>query len=170
MDRAEMPIFEIAVHPHLETRNLLVWCGSNDFAQASTSGAPERNCTTLWRRLARDWEAFRQRFAAAVKAAQKPVYMIGGSHSQYNLANYAGIGGLVGHLIDDDPEKLGRIPPILGSGPSIISTAQFEASARGGTVLKTAFGYPTWTARVCAHAASLGMRIIDPHDFIEHHE
>ncbi len=163
-ERAGMRIHAIEVQPHLDTRNLLLWCGMGEGA-GSTGGG--RDCVTLWRRVEQDWTGFRARLQAAVKVAPRPLYLIGGSHSQYNFANYAGIGALVDRFIDDDGAKIGRFPPVAEGSPSIISTAQFEASARGGSVLRTGFGYPKWTARVSEHAARHGMRVLDPRDFLE---
>ena len=120
--RAGMSVFETQVHSHLETRNLLVWCGTGAMAAQEASALSDRDCAALWRLLVPEWEGFRARFGAAVRGTPMPVYMIGGSHSQYNLASYAGIGGLVHYMIDDDPEKVGRIPPISEGSPSIIST------------------------------------------------
>ncbi|HVA40068.1 MAG TPA: methyltransferase domain-containing protein [Candidatus Binataceae bacterium] len=164
LDRVGMPAFDAQVQPHLETRNLLLWCGRGR-ARAPEIGA-DRDCVALWRGLPARWAEFRERFGAALRDARRPIYLIGGSHSQYNIANYAGIGRFVDHLIDDDPAKLGGFPPILGASPSIISTARFESSARSGTVLITGFGYAKWTARICGHAAKHGMQRIDPRDFI----
>lgn len=164
VERAGMRVLEIQVQPHLDTRNLLLWCGIGEGAGFAGAG---RNCVSLWRGLEHAWARFRARLEAAVKVAPRPLYLIGGSHSQYNFANYAGIGPLVDRFIDDDAAKIGRFPPVEGGSPSIISTAQFEASARGGTVLKTGFGYPKWTARVSEHAARHGMRVLDPGDFLE---
>ena len=164
LEATGMPAFDAQVQPHLETRNLLLWCG-RDRLRSPAIGA-NRDCVALWRGLAARWSEFRVRFGAALRGARRPIYLIGGSHSQYNFANYAGIGGFVDHLIDDDPAKLGRFPPILGASPSIISTAQFESSARSGTVLMTGFGYVQWTARIRGHAVTHGMQLIDPRDFI----
>lgn len=162
--RAGMRVLEIQVQAHLDTRNLLLWCAVGEGAQFASK---ERNCVSLWRGLEQGWAGYRAKLEAALKAAPHPLYLIGGSHSQYNFANYSGIGALVDHFIDDDAAKIGSFPPVAGGRPSIISTAQFEASARGGSVLKTAFGYPKWMARVCEHAARHRMQVLDPRDFLE---
>jgi SAM-dependent methyltransferase len=164
VERAGLRVLDAQVQPHLATRNLLLWCTT---APGKGAAGAQRDCVALWRGLERAWTASRTKLEAAVRSAPRPVYLIGGSHSQYNFANYAGIGTLVDNLIDDDATKVGRYPPVAGGQPSIISTAQFEAAARSGTVLKTGFGYPKWTARIEAHAAQHGMRMLDPHDFLE---
>jgi SAM-dependent methyltransferase len=164
VERAGLRVLDVQVQPHLDTRNLLLWCTT---APGKSVASSQRDCVALWRGLERAWSAGRAKIEAAVRAAPRPLYFIGGSHSQYNFANYAGIGALVDKMIDDDATKAGRYPPVAGGQPSIISTAQFEAAARSGTVLKTGFGYPKWTARIEAHAAQHGMRVLDPHDFLE---
>jgi hypothetical protein len=74
---------------------------------------------------------------------------------------------MVDYFIDDDPAKIGRFPPVAGGSPSIISTLQFENAAKAGTVMKTGFGYPKWSARICEHAVRHGMRILEPKSFID---
>ena len=94
------------------------------------------------------------------------MYAIGASHSQTNLINYAGVGKRVDFFIDDDPTKVGLFPPVAETRVAIVSTAQFEASAVGGTLVKTGFGYEKWTQKLCAHALACGMTVVDPKDFI----
>lgn len=164
VERAGLRVRDIRVQPHLATRNLLLWCATG----GASAGIPDaRDCVPLWRGLASDWAGFRDRLGTALRAAQRPLYLIGGSHSQYNLVNYAGLGALVDHFIDDDPAKLGRYPPVAAGSPSIISTSQFMLSARRGSVLKTGFGYTAWTARIAEHAQRYGMSMLDPFDCLD---
>jgi len=66
-------------------------------------------------------------------------------------------------MIDDDPAKVGRFAPVREKSPAVISTKDFESSAHSGTVIKTGFGYRSWTARICDHAKAKGITIIDPY-------
>lgn len=163
VERAGFRVREIRVQPHLATRNLLLWCATD----GPSAGIPDaRNCVPQWRGFARDWPGFRDGLGKALRAAPRPLYLIGGSHPQYNLVNYAGLGALVDHFIDDDPGKAGRYPPIAAGAPSIISTAQFMASARRGSVLKTGFGYEAWTAGIAEHAQRHGMSMLEPFGYL----
>ena len=65
-------------------------------------------------------------------------------------------------MVDDDAHKVGKVPPIKGGAPAIISTTQFESSANRGTVVLTGFGYSKWTQRIRSHARNAGMKLIDP--------
>lgn len=167
VERAGMSVQEVEVQPHLDTRNLLVWCTARPEGGTTEPSEEAPAVVALWREFAADWKAYRSRLIVALTRAPHPLYLLGASHRQYNFANYAHIGALVDYFIDDDPAKIGRSPPLAGGHPSIISTAEFEATARAGTVLKTSFGYPQWTARVCEHAASQGMGTVDPHELVE---
>jgi SAM-dependent methyltransferase len=166
VERAGMNVLRLERQPHLDTRNLLAWCGAADKQQLARRPSVYPDAVTLWQELPAKWLAYRRQLAGAVRAAPRPLYLIGASHPQCNFANYFGIGLLVDHFIDDDPVKIGRFPSIAEGRASIISTADFEATARSGTVLKTGFGYPQWTARVCEGATRHGMQVLDPRDSV----
>jgi len=166
VERAGMNVLRLERQPHLDTRNLLAWCGAADKQQLARRPSVRPDAINLWQELPAKWLAYRRRLAGIVRAAPRPLYLIGASHPQYNLVNYVGIGALVDHFIDDDPAKIGRFPPIAEGRASIMSTAGFEATARSGTVLKTGFGYPQWTARVCEGATRHGMQVLDPRDSV----
>jgi Methyltransferase domain len=166
LERAGINMLRLERQPHLDTRNLLAWCGAADKQQLARRPSVRPDAITLWQELPAKWLAYRRRLAGVVRAAPRPLYLIGASHPQYNLVNYVGIGALVDHFIDDDPAKVGRFPPVAEGRASIMSTAGFEATARSGTVLKTGFGYPQWTARVCEGATRHGMQVLDPRDSI----
>lgn len=167
VERVGMAVQEVEVQPHLDTRNLLLWCTSAAKGEPSSPAEGDPGGIASWRGVAPAWEAYRGRLVEALRTAPRPLYLIGASHPQHNFANYTRIGALVDYFIDDDPAKIGRFPPVAGGLPSVISTAQFEATARAGTVLKTGFGYPQWTMRVCGHAAIQGMQALDPHALME---
>ena len=67
-------------------------------------------------------------------------------------------------MIDDDPVKVGRLPPIRSSRVRVISSAEFLNRPAGGTLLLTGFGYVEWTRRLSEIAAGKGMSIYDPND------
>jgi hypothetical protein len=106
-------------------------------------------------------------FAQTLANTPGPVYAIGASHSQTNLVNYAGVGKQVDFFIDDDTAKVGLFPPVAETRNAILSSAQFEATAKGGTLIKTGFGYEKWMQKLCALALARGMTVLDPKDFIQ---
>ncbi|HZE96153.1 MAG TPA: methyltransferase domain-containing protein [Planctomycetota bacterium] len=158
IERAGLLPHSVETRPHLDTRNLLSWCGPTETRKA----ARRDGSAGPWRTLGAAWAKVRENLIDAVRSGPRPLYLLGASHRQSNFANYAGLGPLVEHFIDDDAAKVGLFPPVAGSAASVLSTAQFEAKARAGTVLLTAFGYPEWTDRICGHAARQGLRTIDP--------
>jgi hypothetical protein len=164
LSRVGMIVRRLERQPHLDTRNLLAWCGPGETGRLSHQGSVPPDAVSLWQALPAKWSECRRRFAAAVQLAPRPLYLIGASHPQCNFANYCGIGALLDYFIDDDPAKVGRFPPVAGSHGAIISTAEFEATARSGTVVKTGFGYPRWTARICEGAQRHGMETLDPRE------
>jgi len=158
--------------PHLETRNLVVWARPSARAARAPAAAAEKggsndNISARWAVLPTRFDAFRAALGTVMSEVPRPIYMIGASHSQTNFVNYTGIGGLVSHAIDDDPVKVGRIAPVMGAAPDIITTAEFESTARSGTVLQTAFGYARWAERICTYARCMGMTVVDPRRYID---
>jgi hypothetical protein len=109
-------------------------------------------------------------FADALSKAPGPIYAIGASHSQTNLVNYAGVGEFVDFFIDDDAAKVGLFPPVAETRNAILSSAQFEATAQEGTLLKTGFGYEKWTQKLCSLALARGMKVLDPKNFIQKYD
>ncbi|MHB1514619.1 MAG: class I SAM-dependent methyltransferase [Acidiferrobacteraceae bacterium] len=166
MVRAGLMVCETQTRDHLETRNLIT------LVRPRTSMSLDCGDTLRCPRRSR-WMQFRERvgylrgcLGGVIHAAQKPVYLIGASHPQMNFVNFLDIGRSVSTMIDDDPEKVGRIVPICNGNPSIIATDQFLRRVGGGTVVSTGFGYPNWSERICAHARITGMAVIDPRTFI----
>jgi 2-polyprenyl-3-methyl-5-hydroxy-6-metoxy-1,4-benzoquinol methylase len=166
LSRVGMNVLRLERQPHLDTRNLLAWCGAADEQQLIPRPSLDPDAVMLWQALPARWLAYRRRFGETVRAAPRPLYLIGASHPQCNFANYVGIGALVDYFIDDDPAKVGRFPAIAGGHAPVISTSKFKVIARCGTVLKTGFGYPQWTARVCEEATQRGMEVLDPRDSV----
>ena len=158
------------LQPHLETRNLLAWCKKARQPQVHSLGSKDDACVTLWQSLPARLDKFKTGFTQALSKAPGPVYVVGASHSQTNLVNYAGLGKMVDFFIDDDPAKVGLFPPVLEARNAIISSAQFEASTKGGTLLKTGFGYEKWTQKLCSLALARGMTVLDPKNFIQKYD
>jgi len=168
LQRAGLEVVETALQPHLETRNLLAWCKKAKPPQFEQPlGQQDADCVALWQSLPARWEAFKFGFADALSNAPRPIYAIGASHSQTNLVNYAGVGRLIDFFIDDDKAKVGLFPPVLEARNTILSSEQFEASAKGGTLVKTGFGYEKWTQKLCSLALARGMTILDPKNYIQ---
>lgn len=152
---------------HLDTRNLLVQVSVSDITAPSTHSQPDLDGVTKWRDFSRKFRRFAGRFREKAGGFPRPVYLIGASHPQCNFVNYLGIGDFVDFMIDDDPGKSGKYPPISGPGARIMTTQQFLESGDGGTVILTGFGYPGWTKKVVERAASKAMTIVDPKSFAE---
>lgn len=167
LQRAGMEVLETKLQPHLETRNLLAWCKKSSTPQVDPFGPADAACVALWQSLPARWDFFKAEFSLALSEAPRPVYAIGASHSQTNLVNYAGVGNLVDFFIDDDTAKVGLFPPVREARHPILSSLQFEASAQGGTLLKTGFGYEKWTQKLCDIAQARGMTILDPKNYIQ---
>lgn len=169
LQRAGLEVLETAIQPHLETRNLLAWCKKAKVVRVRPLGSEDTACVALWQSLPERWDAFKSAFAKALSETPRPVYAIGASHSQTNLVNYAGVGKQVDFFIDDDAAKVGLLPPVAEARNAILSSAKFEASAKGGTLIKTGFGYEKWTQKLCGVALARGMTVLDPKDFIQKH-
>ena len=160
--RVGLKVLAIEGRSHLDTRNLLAWCASGVATDRPAKDSSGRSDVMLWRGFSSAWQSHRDELAVAVSSVPRPLYAIGASHPQCNFINYTGIGQFVDFCIDDDIAKIGRYPPIAGGSPPVISTSQFEATARAGTVLETGFGYPRWTARIRDHALRHGMEVLNP--------
>ncbi len=170
LQAAGFEVVETAIQPHLETRNLLAWCKKAKTAAVQPLGPEDASCVALWQSLPARWEALKAGFTQAVSKSPGPVYAIGASHSQTNLVNYAGVGKQVDFFIDDDTSKVGMFPPVAETRNAILNSEQFEASANGGTLLKTGFGYERWTQKLCSIALERGMTVLDPKDFIQKYD
>jgi hypothetical protein len=81
--------------------------------------------------------------------------------------NYADVGKFVDFFIDDDASKVGLFPPVLEASNPILSSMQFEVTAKGGTLVKTGFGYENWTQKLCSLALARGMTVLDPKNYIQ---
>ena len=150
---------------HLETRNIVI-CAS---VKRSPQDAPSASAPIR----APDWKAFSKRLGRlgsslrdVIATAPKPVYVIGASHPQCNFINFLALDSMVQFMIDDDPAKLGKVPPVRGEPVHIISSTQFMSCPEAGTMILTGFGYPAWTMRMTAAASAKSMRIVDPRDFM----
>ena len=159
---AGLQVQDLRIRPHLDTRNLVAWCGTASNGALALPLVDAQQYVQSWRQVEAVWTEYRGRLAAHLRVAPRPVYLIGASHPQCNFANYAGLAPFVDYFIDDDPDKVGRFPPVAGGRATVLSTAAFEASAHAGTVVQTGFGYSQWTARICGHAAAAGMHVVDP--------
>jgi hypothetical protein len=170
LHNAGLRVTETQIQPHLDTRNLIAWCEKVETKPGTDLSPADRDCVALWQSLPERWESFKSKFTEALQSAQKPVYAIGASHSQTNLINFLGAGGLVDFFIDDDISKVGLYPPVKDCDAPIISSATFETAATAGTLLQTGFGYEKWSDKLTKHALSRGMLILNPKDFIAYEQ
>jgi SAM-dependent methyltransferase len=161
--RNRFDVLEIQSTPHLDTRNLVAWTKPVSQTLKLLPDAAFDSAREAWGRFGESWKEYKAAFSRRIVAAARPVYAIGASHSQTNFFNYADIISAVDFMIDDDPAKVGRFAPVREKSPAVISTKDFESSAHSGTVIKTGFGYRSWTARICDHAKAKGITIIDPY-------
>jgi SAM-dependent methyltransferase len=148
-----------------DTRNLLCWA-VRDPAPAGMTAELVEDVTKLadLADFQSRWDAFAARLRATVAAAPKPIIAIGAAHIQLNFLNFTGLDGSVDLLIDDDPLKAGRYAPLASPVP-IRTTADVLQTVHAGTVLRTAFPYPSWEDRVCTALGVFGVRCIKPYDF-----
>ncbi len=147
-----------------DTRNLLCW---STLAVKTTSQAvdlldDEADIDAVAGFQSR-WDDFSQRLRGQLLASPKPIVGIGASHIQLNFFNFAGLGDLVDSLIDDDETKAGRFAPLSRAVP-IRSTDQTLATMRQGTLLRTAFPYPSWEDRLEGTLRGYGVVLINPYD------
>ena len=167
LNRNGLSIEQHQTFSHLDTRNLLAWVCVRGATSAPTTDKPADDGAAQWRAFSRKFQKFADRIQAEAATFGKPTYLIGASHPQCNFVNYLGIGDRVDFMIDDDPAKAGKFPPIRGRGARIISTEQFMAGPNGGAVILTGFGYPAWTQKIVRAATAKSMQIIDPQVLVE---
>lgn len=155
------------VFDHLETRNLLVQVvpANQEARKEDVSCNVASSEAAVWKEFAHRFGNVTEQIKGAVLTAPRPVYMIGASHPQSNFVNYMDLGEAIDFMIDDDPNKIGRLPPVNSRSIRIISTDDFSREAQTGTLLSTAFGYPDWTRKLSELALSKGIRIVDPRKF-----
>ena len=167
--RAGFAVTENLSYPYLDTRNIVLWAhpGQVQSEIASDQRRHLEKRIELWRKMPGAWRRVTTEMERQLRAAPKPVYSVGASHSQTNFFGFADLGGSVDFMVDDDARKVGKVPPIKGGAPAIISTAQFESSANRGTVVLTGFGYSKWTQRIRSHARNAGMKLIDPEALVK---
>jgi hypothetical protein len=167
LKRHGLAVKRMSTFPHLDTRNLLVQVAVADTPVFATHTKADSDGVAKWRDFSRKFRQFADRFREHAARLPRPVYLIGASHPQCNFVNYLGIGDFVDFMIDDDPGKSGKYPPITGPGARIMTTQQFLESGEGGTVILTGFGYPGWTKKIVERATIKAMTIVDPKSFAE---
>lgn len=162
--RAGLSVTKSQVYPHLDTRNIVLWAQPgvdnvviNPYQRQMFDRRREQ-----WRKMPRSWFQMITVLREKLDRAPRPVYVVGAGHSQTNFFNFADLGRMVDFMIDDDPQKLGKFPPMKDGEPFTISTPQFESRATRGTLILSGFGYPAWTQHIRVHAEKVGMEIIDP--------
>ena len=154
-------------YPHLDTTNLLSYSSNNSIKGNHINVLDPQSMTgnqglIMWKNFIHSVETFLDNVKRKLEKAKQPLYFIGASHPQCNYANYFSVGHLIGYMIDDDPAKVGKIPPIRDTSATIISTENFINDAKDGTVVTTGFGYKKWTKKICQEAKKKNMDVIDP--------
>jgi 2-polyprenyl-3-methyl-5-hydroxy-6-metoxy-1,4-benzoquinol methylase len=147
-----------------DTRNLLCWSTPAAARVSRSSCVVEDEASfECLERFQQRWDAFSTRLLSLVNAGPKPIVGIGAAHIQLNFLNFTGLGTSVDTLIDDDKFKTGRFAPLTKSVP-IRSTAEILATMRSGTLLRTAFPYPSWEDRIEEALRIHGVGCIKPYD------
>lgn len=164
LGQAGFSLTEARSYSHLDTRNLVLWAQlgfeGSDLMPAQSRAFAHR--IEKWRQMPGAWRRVATALREKLESASRPVYAVGASHSQTNFFGFAGLSAMVEFMIDDDPHKLGKLPPMKGGAPVILSSSDFESRATHGTVVLSGFGYPKWAQRIRAHAEKAGMQVIDP--------
>lgn len=150
-----------------DTRNLLCWSRPAGSVVSEPEGLiGDEASLDMVAKFQSRWDDFSVRLRAKVLESPKPVIGIGASHIQLNFINFAGLGDLVDLLIDDDETKTGRFAPLARAVP-IRSTPEILATMRQGTILKTAFPYPSWEDRLEGALRDYGVESIRPYDLLQ---
>lgn len=166
LQRCGFDVAGVSTWPHLDTRNLLIWC--RPAREPTVQLEISSDAATLvrsWLEFKKRWPRYRDAISRDIDGAPSPVYFIGASHAQTNFANYLGVGRSIRAMIDDDPAKLGKHPPVKDGSPAIISTVEFLSKREAGTLVLTGFGYAAWMKRLQEHAQRHSMTIIDPKSY-----
>ena len=150
---------EIESVPHLGSENIVAWArkGTARAEEVAFGGIdPQAGLESFAGR----WDAFRAHMLEESRTWAHPVYAIGASHPQSNFLAYAGLGGMVDALIDDDPSKQGLLVP-LARPTLIVPTSSLAEGQAPGTVLMTGFGYEGWTTKIRQFVEGRGTRMVD---------
>lgn len=163
LNKYNLKVLQLEIYNHLDTRNLLMWCttGNNSVESIASNGNLAFKKVNFWRSLKISWNEFKNKIQAKIASSKKPIFMIGASHSQTNFINYLEISSSISYCIDDDPEKIGKIPPTTNNNLKIISTGDFMHSSNGA-LLKTGFGYPDWSKNISDYALKHDFSLIEP--------
>ena len=148
-----------------DTRNLLSWSVRQPTTSLLRSLAEDEATLADVDHFQTRWDTFSVLLRAKIAAAPRPIIGIGASHIQLNFLNFTGIDD-VDILIDDDGAKAGRFAP-LAKQIQIRTTADVVANTRQGTLLRTAFPYPDWQAKICSSLLPYGVDSIDPYDLVK---
>jgi 2-polyprenyl-3-methyl-5-hydroxy-6-metoxy-1,4-benzoquinol methylase len=147
-----------------DTRNLLCWSVRQSGTSLPRLAEDEATLADVDHFQTR-WNAFSAALRARIAAAPRPIIAIGASHIQLNFLNFAGLDD-IDLLVDDDSAKAGRFAPLATPVP-IRTTSDVLATARNGTILRTAFPYPAWQQRICSSLAPHGVGSIEPYDLVQ---
>lgn len=159
--RYNIEIFNSHCQEHLDTKNLLLWGKpSIGLNTVNINQLKIHNSVICWRLLKEKWIKFTEHINLILEESEKPIFVIGASHSQTNFINYSKIEKFIDFFIDDDSMKVSTIAPIKTNKARIISTNNFITNFKNGTVLMTGFGYQQWSKFLSDHALSNDMTLI----------
>lgn len=167
LESAGLSVVSEAVFPHLDTQNIVMLVSAGNAPVAPQDAERRADEIRRWERFSGRFERVAREMGDAMRALPRPVHLIGASHPQCNFVNYLGIEEVVDFMIDDDPVKMGCLPPIRSTTAQIISSEAFSQGTGRGALVLTGFGYPGWTKRLRDVAIARELAVLDPRDIVE---
>lgn len=153
---------QLKTFDHLETKNIVL---TGAVEKEKPLNTQETNYSGFRYSRLHFFEKFKsckENLQSVVRGLPKPIHVLGASHPQCNFVNYLELGDLVHFFIDDDPEKIGKYPPVKFCSERIVSTNDFMENATAGSVLMTGFGYPKWSKHIREICDQKKITTIDP--------
>ena len=148
----------IETRPHCGSENILCWArAGNENCNAPTAQQIELEyCASFSQR----WSLRCTQLQLMASNWPRPVVAMGAAHPQSNFLHFSGLMQLVSKLVDDDPIKIGRWVP--ASQPvQVVAGNSLIDNARGGTILLTGFGYPSWMKRVADAVSNQDIKLFE---------
>ena len=143
VSRAGFRVDNICVRPYMGTDAILIFASKNPNTPKSEDYQEDvLACSKFSPRI----KNLSDRLKLKANKSKKPLIGLGASHPQSRFFISTGIGEYIYKLVDDDSNKIGKYVFVPKPVP-IISTKQFIENPKG-TVLDTAFGYPSWADNI----------------------
>lgn len=160
--RVGLSVNATLVFPHLETRNLMMHVCASDSEHEQLLVLDADGEAPRWTQFAENFRHVCAQLQAAILKAPRPLYFMGASHPQTNLVNFLALADRLDFMVDDDPDKLGKLPPVMSDTVRVVSSGEFATHPTGGTLVLSGLGYAKWSDLLKKSAAARGMDVIDP--------